>query len=303
MIIQSFQQTAQAHAISLSDIRILAQHLIYYRRAIAIPPLHARDTCILSPNCENHKLPAATLAWDKAFPLAPPLPTFLANLSSVPRPYKTFAPSKTHRPIYMDMLAWLLRHGWITQLRSFAWVVVWPEIRYEVEYKLDEERINAAYKDAASDAIEERQSEALSASAGTIPSSNSAAPTSEDIAEKARLRRLREKASRDHDEFGKRPKPVATASPSTNNAAHLAALHPKVIKDPYRANHVDSLYLEAISKRFDDEKTQKAFMRLARYFDGGEALETVALREGMKRKEAWNLLMSFEEFLLTARHW
>jgi hypothetical protein len=38
----SFHQTAQQHAISLNDIRILAQHLIYHRRAIAVPPLHPR---------------------------------------------------------------------------------------------------------------------------------------------------------------------------------------------------------------------------------------------------------------------
>lgn len=44
-------------------------------------------------------------------------------------------------------------------------------------------------------------------------------------------------------------------------------------------------------------------MRFTRYFDGREALESVALREGMKRKEAGDLMVGFEEFLLTARHW
>ncbi len=298
-MLHRFLQTAQTHGISLSDIRILAQHLIYYRRAIAIPPLHARDTYILSPNSDNHKLPEATLAWAKAFPLAPPLPTFLANLSSVPRPYKTFAPSKTHRPIYMDMLAWLLRDGWVTQLRTFAWVIVWPEIRYEVEYALDAERIKAAYQDAISDAIEEAQAEASSPS----HTSTTNPLSSEAFAEKARLHRLREKAKQDQLTFSKKPKPVVTLVPSMNNMPHVMALQPKIIKDPYRASHVDSLYLVAISKRFKDEKAQKAFMRLARYFDGQEALETVALREGMKRKEAWNLMLQFEEFLLTTRHW
>ena len=296
-----FQQTAQLNGISLSDIRVLAHHLIYYRRAIAIPPLHARDVYIISPNSDNHQLPADAEAWAAKFPLAPRLPAFLASLSSVPRPYKTFAPSKIHRPIYMEMLAWLLRHGYVTQLRTFAWVIVWPEIRYEVEYALDAERIKAAYRDAITEAVEEAQSEA-SASSDTTSASSTAA-SSEAIAEKARLQRLREKTKQDQLAFAKKPRPIATAVPSTNNAPHLAGLAPKVIKDPYRVNHLDSLYLEAISKRFKDEKTQKAFMRFARYFDGNEAFEMVALKEGLKRKETAMLMLQFEEFLLTTRHW
>ena len=258
----------------------------------------------MSPNSDNHKLPADSKAWTEKFQYAPPLPTFLAALSATPRPYKALIPSKVHRPDYMEMLAWLLRHGYVTQLRTFAWVIVWPEIRYEVEYSLEAERIKAAYQDALSEAVEEAQSEASSAVApsfGTSP--GTLAPTSEAIAEKARLRRLRDKANQDRVEFAKRPKPVATTAPSTNNAPHLANLAPKVIRDPHRANHVDSLYLEAISKRFEKEDARKAFMRFARYFDGNEALEMVALREGMKRKEIWNLLVQFEEFLLTTRHW
>lgn len=204
------------------------------------------------------------------------------------------------------MLAWLLRHGWVTQLCTFAWVIVWPEIRYEVEYALDSERIKAAYHDAVSDAIEEAQAEAAaSSSTAGGPNSSSSLPalSSEEFAERARLHRLREKAKADHEAFARRPKPVATSQPSTNIQPHILALRPLIIRDPYKANHIDSLYLEAISKRFKEERVRKLFMRFARYFNGKEALETVALREGMKRKEAWNTIMQFEQFLLTTRHW
>lgn len=295
-MVNRFQQTAQTHGVDISEIRHLAQHLIYYRRAIAIPPLHARDTYVVSPNSDNHKLPEATMAWSKAFPLAPPLTTFLANISTAPRPYKTFVPHKSHRPIYMDMLAWLLRHGWVMNLRTFAWVIVWPEIRYEVDYGLASVRTEAAYCDAVTDAVEEARSSAVDPSLSTPISSEAAA-------EKARLHRLREKAKLDQISFSKRPKPVSTDDPSINDTPHVMELLPKVIRDPYRAEHVDSLYLQAISKCFPDEKTQKAFMRFSRYFDGREALENIALKEGMKRKEAWALLAQFDEYLLTTRHW
>lgn len=44
----------------------------------------------------------------------------------------------------MTMLAWLMRGGWVTQLCTFAYVVVWPEIIYEVEYALEAEEIAKA---------------------------------------------------------------------------------------------------------------------------------------------------------------
>jgi len=125
-------------------VRKFAQHFIFWRRAIAIPPLHARDIYILSPNCDLSRLPQAAARWARQFPLAPALPNFLADLSVAPRPYKIHCPSKAHRPLYMTMLAWLMRGGWVTQLCTFAYVVVWPEIIYEVEYALEAEAIAKA---------------------------------------------------------------------------------------------------------------------------------------------------------------
>ncbi|KAF3355561.1 hypothetical protein VdG1_06973 [Verticillium dahliae VDG1] len=81
---------------------------------------------------DTRNLPRASVEWAKAFPLAPPLTNFLAELSYAPRPYKHYCPSKAHRPTYLLMLGWLMRGGWVTQLCTFAYVVVWPEIQYEV---------------------------------------------------------------------------------------------------------------------------------------------------------------------------
>jgi len=44
----------------------------------------------------------------------------------------------------MAMLAWLMRGGWVTQLCTFAYVVVWPEIIYEVEHALEAQAIAKA---------------------------------------------------------------------------------------------------------------------------------------------------------------
>jgi hypothetical protein len=99
---------------------------------------------IVSPNCDLRKLPQATAQWARQFPISPALPNFLAELSVAPRPYKLHCPSKAHRPVYMAMLAWLMRGGWVTQLCTFAYVVVWPEIIYEVEHALEADEIARA---------------------------------------------------------------------------------------------------------------------------------------------------------------
>ncbi len=135
-------------------MRKYAQHFIFWRRAIAIPPLHARDIYILSPNCDVTKLPQATTEWAKIFPFAPPLPDFLASLSAAPRPYKLSCPTKSYRPDYLRMLAWLMRGGWVCQLCTFAYVVVWPEVLYEVEYALEADELASA-KRAQQAAIDE----------------------------------------------------------------------------------------------------------------------------------------------------
>ena len=139
----SFYQVGQqsSNVLTPSQVRKYAHHFIYWRRAIAIPPLHARDMYIVNPNCDMRQLPQAAARWARQFPMLPALPNFLAELSVAPRPYKMHCPSKAYRPVYMAMLAWLMRGGWVTQLCTFAYVVVWPEIIYEVEYTLEAEDI------------------------------------------------------------------------------------------------------------------------------------------------------------------
>jgi hypothetical protein len=121
---------------------MLASHLVYWRRARAIPPIHQRDTYIVSPNCDLSKLEIATIAYQTAFPTLPSLPKMLSALSGTPRPYGSFIPSKDHKETYFTILAWLLRGGWVTQLRTFARIKVTPEIKLAVETALRKEEVD-----------------------------------------------------------------------------------------------------------------------------------------------------------------
>lgn len=165
----SFHQVAQQNnnILTLAQVRKYAQHFIFWRRAIAIPPLHARDVYILSPNAPTPTLPRAAAAWARQFPFAPALPNFLADLSAAPKPYKWFCPSKSFRPNYLLMLAWLMRGGWVTQLCTFAYVVVWPEILYEVDYALEAAAVARA-KQAQAVAVDDLQHGSPEKDAGAL---------------------------------------------------------------------------------------------------------------------------------------
>ncbi|EEP78619.1 conserved hypothetical protein [Uncinocarpus reesii 1704] len=147
---KSFAQISARSSIPLSDIQVLATHLIYWRRARAVPPLNKQDTYIVSPNCDLSKLPLATAAYEAAFPTMPSLPKMLAMLSGTPRPYAYFIPSREHKDVYYDILAWLMRGGWVTQLRTFGWLKVDPEVKSIVEEAMEREEAKEREEDLAS---------------------------------------------------------------------------------------------------------------------------------------------------------
>ncbi|KAK0659824.1 Nitrogen permease regulator 3 [Lasiodiplodia hormozganensis] len=152
---RSLHKLALQNKIPVADLEFIAAHLIYWRRARAIPPLHHRDIYIVSPNADMRKLPQAIPAYAARFPTLPSLPKMLSFLSNQsPRTYGTIIPSKDHRIAYMDILAWLMRGGWVTQLRTFAWIRVSPEVQAEVATIMEREAKEAAR--AAMQAARER---------------------------------------------------------------------------------------------------------------------------------------------------
>ncbi|ESZ94025.1 hypothetical protein SBOR_5603 [Sclerotinia borealis F-4128] len=306
----SFHQVAQTNNVDLDEVITLAQHLIYWRKAIAIPPIHARDMFIVSPNCDMHKLIPATQQWKKAFPFAPSLQSFLGQISYAPRAYKTFVPSKSHREKYMEMLAWLIRGGWVTHLRTFCWIWVWPEIIYEVEYQLKAEAIERTRNpplETAPGSPETNNSEEATDAEKAMALDPTAPLTTEQAAEAARLERLAAKTIADAKaaevEFEELPVPVATEHPSMNHAEHLKYMSSYAIVDPHKANHVETMYIAAIGKRWTDPKAKALWPKFVKYFNGTTALEDIWAKEGLKRKETWNILLAYQEQIMVMKHW
>lgn len=279
---KSFVQISQSSGIPLTDIQFLASHLIYWRRARAVPPLHQRDAYIVSPNADMRKLRSACTTYARLFPTLPSLPKMLSLLSATPRPYLTLIPSKDHKEAYLDILAWLMRGGWVTQLRTFAWVRVTAEIQTVVAREIEKEK---------------REESA----AGSDPKdSHDHEHDTDDI------------SSTDHHRSGHLSPPRSLLSTSSTSTAiplpSTTNSPPLFILNPTRASGLESRYLSAISAQMQAEhgaEVREAWERCWKYVNGQHALEKISVREGWKRKWVGELLGVWRGMgvLEEVRHW
>lgn len=325
---KSFAQISVASGIPLSTIQMLASHLVYWRRARAIPPIHQRDTYIVSPNCDLSKLEIATIAYQTTFPTLPSLPKMLSALSGTPRPYGSFIPSKDHKETYFSILAWLLRGGWVTQLRTFARIKVSPEIKLAVEMALRKEEVDRYLAKGSVSSVADNEDsfsssddddDANSSSSSSLASHGSGDETpmpGSHLDPQARLRISHKLLDRSTD-------------------LRLSSL----ILSPHRASPLESRWLDEIVARFPDQpgslqglegaspdvapnELQGVLKRywpvFLKYFNGYDALEKIPVREGLKRKLVWLVLMRLglvtgpgnsiepdprEQVLIGVRHW
>ncbi|KAK4997406.1 Nitrogen permease regulator 3 [Elasticomyces elasticus] len=338
---KSLQKMSVILNMSLSDIQFLARHLIYWRRARAVPPLHQKDTYIVSPNADMRRLGTAAELYAQKFSALPSLPRMLQLLSGTPRPYGAFHPSKDHRPAYMEILAWLLRGGWVTQLRTFGWVKVSPEVMATVAAEMMKEAaLSIASADDAIRAVrkaedvsnEERHSNGTEnnsseewpsrshsimspqltglltaprpdSDAGSISSDRTAVPVHSQISSPLPPRPS-PLGAKDDVEF-------LTSLDDTDDPLPAAEVPTRTLYDaslilsPHKANTEESRWLAHIRASFADEELRELWPMLYKYFDGNRALEEIAPREGMKRSRVGVLINKLREAdcLMVVRHW
>lgn len=279
---KSFYKISLASSIPLADMQTLARHLVYWRRAIAIPPLHQRDTYIVSPNADLSKLSAACDAYAQQFPTLPGLANMLAALSGTPRQWGTLFPSPDHKAAYMAILAWLMRGGWVTQLRTFAFVRAGPEIKKAAREAEQAEKEASRNKDSDVGNGEE--------------------------VENGSDRDITDYGDNDQTQAAQSHRPSLGTQPSSGDfrkqsVEEVNETFASLIKNPYRASPVESKQLEAIGKTLfttihaglelsDNEKAElkKYWPVFTKYFNGKEPLEKIPVREGLKRKVVWDML-------------
>lgn len=289
---KSFYQIEQSSGIPLRHIQELAVYLIQWRRARAIPPLNKSDVYILSPNADMRKLASAASSFSKIFPGLPSLSEILGMLSvRGPRPYSSIIPpTKDHKEAYMNILAWLMRGGWVTQLRSFAWVRVPSDVRGAVDIEVMKSPNKSPNKSPQRTDTDESDSASISASTSSL-----------DVPDSVSSSRLDVRHSR-------------SASPSSSTHTTLPFQQapspptPTLISNPRLASALPSRYLSAISKHIlhtQGSESKIAWDRCVKYFDGKHAIESVSVREGWKRKRVAELMGGWESLgvLVRGRHW
>jgi nitrogen permease regulator 3-like protein len=314
---KSFHKISLANRISLADIQLLARHLIYWRRAIAVPPLHHRDTYIVSPNADMSNLIEASKAFETAFPMMPSLPRILNLLSQVPSPFGMLIPSSDHKEEYYRVLAWLMRGGWLTQLRTFAHIRIDPNV-----------------KKASRDHARETRSRTTTSSPEKPP------PDSEVTQRRPSI--LSRPSSEGHQSISTETShSQSTQKANTSSASMPITTVSSLILSPLRATTLESRHLAYLSDSLrtqpsipststklpssiaslspaDKAELHNIWPALIKYFNGMEPLEMIPIREGLKRKAVWDVLgklgLDFEgsvmderrenkNILVTVRHW
>ncbi|KAF2842507.1 UPF0171-domain-containing protein [Patellaria atrata CBS 101060] len=333
---KSLQKLSVTCSITMQDVQVLSNHLIYWRRARAIPPLNPRDTYIVSPNADMRALHNATRAFSIRFPSLPPLPKMLNMLSGQTRPFGQLMPSKDHRIAYMEILAWLMRGGWVTQLRTFAWLRIPAKVKKQVADNIErEERHRAklatvqetnAGSDHAGHAGDEKSPSSLLTRL-TLAENSENTDFQPRLTITSPLLRAYRSPNRPGSDTGSEASNVTTIPPLTeqkyppsesdvsssdwnrnNNFEYLrykSFVRDSLIFSPTKANAEESAWIEHICGSFTDSELREMWPHLLQYLDGKHALEEIALREGVKRKRIARLVGLLREgnWLVVARHW
>ncbi|RPA99314.1 UPF0171-domain-containing protein [Choiromyces venosus 120613-1] len=270
----SFLQISNSCGIPLHEIQVMARHLIHWRKARAIPPIHQRDTYIVSPNADMKNLHTLIPIYNSLFPTLQPLPKLLTLLSGKPKPFSTFIPSRAHRPAYLEILAFLIRHGLATQLRNFAWLRVTRQIKRAV-------------------AGEERR--ARKSPDSTTPN---AQPLEKGKEKEKELSKMTSSISSllSHGGSGAGGRGGGEESDSEEE------YEDSIILEPHQASSIESAWLEMMT-RGQPPDVKALFDRIIKYLNGQHAIEKIAVREGIARKDVRRVLGAFDGFIIYTRHW
>ncbi|KPI44278.1 Nitrogen permease regulator 3 [Cyphellophora attinorum] len=330
---KSFYKISQRTGLPLGDIQLLSRHLISWRRAMAIPPLHHQDTYIVSPNADLSQLATAIKSFESTFPMLPSLPRFLALLSGTPAPFGNLIPSSDHKEEYYRVLAWLLRGGWVTQLRTFAYVRVSAAVKKAVREQDKKEKHDAAQNNLERLNLQPQAKRHQRQHSQPKPSTS--VPSTSVASSYSSSNYLRNRPHLSRPGSSSTNTTTTTATRVTQAGPQHNPAHASLVVSPLRASALETKWLNHIQASlvphaapvvdkspsdpdaptnsepasadkdadrqhpFDPwqhltleqrQELHDAWPGLTKYFNGQEALERIAIREGWKRKKTVELL-------------
>lgn len=261
---KSLQKHTTSTNMSLSDILYMAQHLLDWRKAKTIPPLHPRNMYTSDSEAPTEKIRDLSPIYGRKFAALPSLPQMLKVLSGKPIQYGLLIPSRDHRAPYMDILAFLVRHRFVVHFKTYGWLNAGP---------IRDDRPAPGSKSKSKRPISgvsllspQKDDDSVSVSSGRTAIAITDAPTSSTIA--------RERAPDQH-----------------------------IILDPSKPTEEECAILEHINQSIVDPELRERFSQLLPHFDGEHSFEGIAAEEGLKRSkvEDWIGMLHRQGHLRTFR--
>lgn len=328
--------TGSQNSLHTSILRSCALHLMYWRYARVIVPISSKNVYTVSPlapiqgysnnDLVNEILPTYTDSevlsrlhrtndeyqkehkpliyqnqrqFEHKFPSLPSLATFLSMLSNGrPKYYGSLIPSREHKVIYLNALAWLLHKGYLIQLLTYVYVRVDKNIKMAVEEDLETEGLRANKRKAgkpfknegevfhkaslANDSFTRRDNGGMN---DNVAPSNS----HDNIVSNLYKLSPKKSANNEMDEF---------VDPELLDMFHDHT----IVLEPERATALEKRW---IYKCIQDQPSdvQILFNRLVKYFNGRHAMEVIMVRENVTRHEMKKLLTSMSKYLIEVHHW
>ncbi|KAK5130213.1 hypothetical protein LTR08_002298 [Meristemomyces frigidus] len=264
---KSLQKLSTSLNLPINDLMYLAQHLMKWRKAKGIAPLHPRNIYTTLPGAPTDKVPVLMQVYGRKFAALPSLPQMLKLLSGKPIQYGLLIPSKDHRTSYMEILAFLVRHGLVAQLKTYGWLRAQPLRDTRAEHiTVERPKYPASGVSLLSPQLRPVEDDEASVSsertAVPVLTTRSAEPTSDDT-----------------------------------------GLRHGVVRDPLLATDGEAVVLAHIQGSVVGSELQERHSRLLLYLDGEHAFEDIAAEENLKRAavEEWLGTLSRSGHLLTFR--
>lgn len=278
---KSLHKQTSKIGIPMSNMLYLAHHLITWGKARAIEPLHPRNAYTLSQYAPLDRIIAFNAEYATAFPALPSLAQILKVLSVKPLRWGMLIPSRDHRAPYMEILAFLLRHRFVEQLKTSGWLqapavpVMQSPASAFADTDVDEEANRNRRPVSVASLLSPQLRPQADDDVASVSSERTAIPISLSNYT-PKLPHSRESKPKNLD--------VTSAQATSNDHTKFQS-----IKDPLHPSPDDELRLQYILDEIGDEEIRFRLPSLYRYFNGEEVFEEVAAREGMKRSvfDAW----------------
>lgn len=281
---KSLQKQAVKLGMPFENIIALARHLVKWRKARIIAPLHQRNTYIAGRDAPLDQLESYYIAdYGRKFSVLPSLPQVLKALSGKPIKYGMLIPSRDHRDPYMEILAYLIQHRFVEQLKTYGWLQAptTPVTKvHRVEEEVNQNRRPLSVMSLLSPQmrpVRDDDSVSVSSERTTIPIS---------VVE------------------GNKMQKDVTASPLDGIAKTQDEMDGfKIVTEPHKLSVEDTQRLQHIQDSLSDEELSERLPSLLRHFGGENACEEIAATEGLKRSkvETWLDSLQKEGFLMSFR--